>query len=105
MYADGDGVPQNDAEAIKWFRMAAEQGDAGAQVNLGLSYENGDGVPRDDILAFSWFSIAATNGFERSRAGLERLTSIMSADQIAEARRISRAFRPKSECAFDSPPK
>ncbi len=35
MYSDGRGVPQNDAEAVKWFRLAAEQGDASAQYNLG----------------------------------------------------------------------
>ena len=34
----GQGVPQDDAEAIKWYRMAAEQGDAGAQFNLGIRY-------------------------------------------------------------------
>src|SRR5262249_3120089 len=34
----GRGVPQNDSEAAKWFRLAAEQGDAQAQYNLGLAY-------------------------------------------------------------------
>jgi TPR repeat protein len=31
MYSDGQGVPQNDAEAVRWYRLAAEQGHAGAQ--------------------------------------------------------------------------
>ena len=35
-YANGRGVPQNNAEAVKWYRLAADQGDAGAQFNLGL---------------------------------------------------------------------
>ena len=35
MYQDGQGVAQDDAEAVKWFRLAAEQGDADAQSNLG----------------------------------------------------------------------
>ena len=35
MYANGRGVPQDDAEAIAWYRRSAEQGQAGAQVNLG----------------------------------------------------------------------
>ena len=34
MYRTGEGVPQDDAEAVKWFRLAAEQGDAEAQSNL-----------------------------------------------------------------------
>ena len=31
MYSDGQGVPQNDAEAVRWYRLAAEQGHAEAQ--------------------------------------------------------------------------
>ena len=44
-YASGQGVPQNDVTAIKWFRLAAERGHADAQYNLGVMYHNGDGVP------------------------------------------------------------
>jgi TPR repeat protein len=36
MYANGDGVPQDFAEAAKWFRKAADQGDTEAQSNLKL---------------------------------------------------------------------
>ena len=36
MYAKGEGVPQDYAEAMKWFRKAAEQGHAEAQHNLGV---------------------------------------------------------------------
>ncbi len=45
MYADGEGVSQNDAEAVNWYRKAAEQGLADAQYNLGVMYDNGRGVP------------------------------------------------------------
>ena len=38
MYANGEGVPEDHAEAVRWFRLAAEQGDAEAQYNLGLMY-------------------------------------------------------------------
>ena len=36
MYYIGDGVPQDDAEASVWFHKAAEQGDADAQLTIGL---------------------------------------------------------------------
>ena len=36
MYQNGKGVPQNDAEAVQWYRKAADQDQAGAQFNLGL---------------------------------------------------------------------
>ena len=47
MYDKGQGVPQDDKEAVKWYRLAAEQGDAYAQSNLGVTYEKGQGVPQD----------------------------------------------------------
>ena len=43
MYADGDGVPQDDAEAVAWYRKAAEQEFAAAQNNLGWMYATGAG--------------------------------------------------------------
>ena len=33
-YSIGLGVPQDDAEAVRWYRLSAEQGDADAQYNL-----------------------------------------------------------------------
>ena len=36
MYQNGEGVPEYDAEAVKWFRLAADQGDARAQNTLGI---------------------------------------------------------------------
>ena len=44
MYANGEGVPEDDAEAVRWYRLAADQGDADAQYNLGVMYANGEGV-------------------------------------------------------------
>ena len=43
MYANGTGVPQDDAEAAKWYKLAAEQGYATGQVHIGLMYFNGRG--------------------------------------------------------------
>ncbi len=40
MYAKGRGVTQDDAQAVRWFRKAADQSDALAQNNLGLMYVN-----------------------------------------------------------------
>ena len=43
MYDIGRGVPENDAEAFKWYRLAAEQGNAKGLYLLGLMYYNGEG--------------------------------------------------------------
>jgi hypothetical protein len=40
----GNGVTRDYAQAVEWFRKAAEQGDAMVQYNLGVCYENGNGV-------------------------------------------------------------
>jgi uncharacterized protein len=62
MYANGQGVPRNDAEAVKWDRLAADQGDTNAQTFLGFSYANGQGVPRNYAEAVKWYRLAAEQG-------------------------------------------
>src|SRR5262249_48511432 len=62
LYSKGERVPQNEAEALKWFRLAAAQGHARAQLNLGLLYATGEGVPQDDAEALRWFRLAADQG-------------------------------------------
>ena len=96
MYANGRGVPQDDAEAVRWSRLAADQGYAAAQYNLGLMYANGEGVSQDDVTAHMWFNLAASRltGEDRDRAvenrdiAAERLNS----DQRAEAQRLAREW-------------
>ena len=61
-YATGIGVPQDYAEALRWYRLAAEQGDGDAQVNLGVMYRTGRGVPQDDAEAVRWYRLAAEQG-------------------------------------------
>jgi uncharacterized protein len=51
LYEEGQGVPQDYAEAVKWFQLAADQGLAIAQNNLGAMYYNGQGVPQDYVQA------------------------------------------------------
>jgi len=58
-YYFGEGVPQNYAEAIKWYRKAAEQGHADAQFRLGICYGDGKGVPQDYTEAVKWLRKAA----------------------------------------------
>ena len=50
------------AEALKWYRKAAEQGDASAQYNLGNGYRRGKGVTQDYAEAANWYRKAAEQG-------------------------------------------
>ena len=61
-YYDGEGVPQNYTEAVRWTRKAAEQGDVIAQKNLGVFYDRGDGVPQNYAEAVKWYQKAAEQG-------------------------------------------
>ena len=54
-YDSGDGVPQDYAEAARWYRLSADQGYAKAQYNLGSMYDNGQGVEKSDEQAVYWF--------------------------------------------------
>ena len=62
MYDIGRGIPQNDAEAVKWYKKAAKQGYADAQSYLGVMYDNGRGVPENDAEAVKWHRKAAEQG-------------------------------------------
>lgn len=67
MYKKGQGIKQDDFEAVKWFRKAAEQGEANAQSNLGNMYVDGRGVKQDDFEAVKWFRKAADQGHAKAQ--------------------------------------
>ncbi len=48
--------------AAQWFRAAARQGNAAAQVYFGWLHRLGRGVPQDDHAALRWFFLAAAQG-------------------------------------------
>jgi hypothetical protein len=62
MYRGGNGVGQDSGEALKWYRLAADQGSVAAQNNLGEMYLNGHGVRQDYAEALKWFRKAADQG-------------------------------------------
>jgi uncharacterized protein len=47
---------------VYWTRKAADQGNAGAEFNLGLAYMKGQGVPQDYVKAVYWYQMAADQG-------------------------------------------
>jgi len=74
MYADGHGVPKDEAKAMQWWHMAAEQGNANAQSTLGFVYANGKcSVPKDEIRAAHWYGQAAEQGDTNAQSMLEKL--------------------------------
>jgi TPR repeat protein len=62
MYAHGNGVPADAAQAVYWMTKAADQGLASSQVSLGMAYMNGSGVPKDYARALAVLQKAADEG-------------------------------------------
>ena len=117
MYANGVGVLKDDAEAVRWWRLAAHQGDVDAQCALGSVYAGAPGgaaaalreaeadplslvagfllgtVPTDFVPAHMWLNIAAANGHEDAALGRDALELLMSAADVARATRLARACR------------
>lgn len=69
-YRFGQGVPQDDAEAVKWYRKAAQQGYAKAQYNLGVCSDTGRGTSRDYSEAVRWYRQAAEQGHAKAQFNL-----------------------------------
>jgi TPR repeat protein len=86
------GVPQDDTEAVKWYRKAAEQGHAVAQSYLGVMYAKGQGVPRDYVQAYKWFTLAAIKGNAQSVKNRDKVASMMTPAQIAAAQKLEREW-------------
>jgi len=89
MYANGEGIPENDAEAVKWYRMAAEQGDADGQASLGFMYANGEGVPVNNVRAYMWWSLAKAQGHEKAATNLDIVKKGMNTAQIGKAQALA----------------
>jgi TPR repeat protein len=92
MYSFGKGVPQDYKEAVRLYRLAAEQGNTAAQFNLGSAYYNGLGVPQNDIQAYMWFILASTGGDADDIKTRDDVAATMTPGQIAEAERLAREW-------------
>lgn len=85
-YAEGDGVIQNDKEAVRWFALAAQQGLAEAQYQYGLALLSGRGVVQDYQAAFNWIEKPAQRGYARAQYSLGELYRFGTGTAIDKAR-------------------
>ena len=97
MYDNGEGVPEDDRQAVFWYRKAADQGNASAQLNLGLMYANGEGVPEDYVRAYAWGNLAAAQADEDAERLRAELRQWMTSAQIAEGQALSRRLAARIE--------
>ncbi len=62
MFERGEGTAQDSAQAVHWYRIAAQKGNATAAINLALTLDFGKGVPPDHTEAAKWYAFAANRG-------------------------------------------
>jgi TPR repeat protein len=82
MYFHGYGVWKNNVNAVKWYRKAAEQGNAEGQYHLGTMYGYGFGIDQqefgkvDHYEAAKRFHKAAKGGYIKAQVKLGELYAI-----------------------------
>jgi TPR repeat protein len=79
-------------EAIKWYRLSAEQGYALAQFNIGAMYNNGEGVTQDPVQAHKWLNISGGSGLKEGHKHRDIIEKEMTSDQILEAQKLVREW-------------
>ena len=105
IYDYGQGVPQDDTEAAKWYERAAMQGSAKGQYQLGSVYARSAQV-KDPVKGYKWLTIAARtlangpqDGITADQATTMRalIEGQMSKDDIAKAQAEADAFKAAKE--------
>ena len=56
MYLAGHWVEKDEAQAIRWLRKSAEQGDPEAQYQIGNLYRTGEGLEKNEAEAAKWLT-------------------------------------------------
>ena len=73
MLVSGRGAPADAAAAAIWYRKAAAQGDAQAQLVLASMLEQGFGVAKSLTEAAAWYRKAAAQGSKQAEERLKKL--------------------------------
>jgi uncharacterized protein len=95
LYAEGQGVTKDVTEAAKWEQRAADQGYIGSLSEVASMYADGMGVPQDYVRGYMWYRVAAAQGDDNADARRDLLAKKMTPDQIAEAEKLAREWKPK----------
>jgi hypothetical protein len=90
------GLPKDMVQAERWYRQAADGGDAFAAASLGILFNFGKGVKRDYVQAYMWYEVAIshlTGGDKDSVLELrDSLAKNLSHDQISEGEGLARKW-------------
>lgn len=103
-YRDGNGVDRDVYAAARNLLAAAELGHSEAQLAIADLYRQGLGVHRNDVAAYVWYELAAARlptAEKREAAAVtrDRLAAVLSAEELATAKRLVAAWQPRSVAA------
>ena len=85
LYANGRGVPHDDAQALHWYQRAAEAGYAPAELALGIMLKEGRGAAADPVRARMWMELARRAGVENAQSEIQQMDARLSAEQVRRA--------------------
>jgi uncharacterized protein len=102
MYCCGERPKYDNVQALKWFCMAAKQGQRDAQFKVAELYETaneykGNIIPRNPVLVYVYYTLAAQNGNAEAPKALKKLQDPLTAEQMKEAKELLEEF-PKIAC-------
>jgi TPR repeat protein len=96
LYDKGQGVPQSDQEAKRWYSLAADQGEPRAEYNLGLMYMNGQGVRADPVIAYYLISLSAAQGDKHALEARDYVSEKLTSEQLMAAKQLVREHQEKA---------
>ncbi|HYK80238.1 MAG TPA: tetratricopeptide repeat protein [Micropepsaceae bacterium] len=82
-FGEAPNMPKDDAEAAKWFLLAAKQDVAEAQEYVGVMYAEGHGLTRDRVRAYLWLSLSGDN------LNRDKVASTMTTLEITRAQELA----------------
>jgi uncharacterized protein len=85
----GQGGKEDYAQALKQYRLAAQQGDRMAQYRMGTLRKKGLGAPRSRVHAYAWLSLAATEGMPEAVQARDELEAMMTKPEVKQAQKLS----------------
>ncbi len=89
MYLVGWALPRDPVEAARWYRKAAIQGNVIAEARLARLHAAGIGVEKTRVEAYVWADRAARHGDRQSAWWRDNLQQWMTADEVAQAKRLA----------------
>jgi TPR repeat protein len=93
-----------DAPSLEQMRVAAERGNADAQLEMGILYEFGYNMPKNHVTALAWYLRAADQGNVLAVKRRDQIKSGMKPDEIEAAQKLSKELATQPPQATATPP-